>query len=86
MPNAERDELVTTGIYGHVRHPIYAGWCLRSLGFEAVTGSLPGVSVAAALFVFYDLKAREEDRRVADRYPGAVRYRAEVKRFVPGVY
>ena len=32
-PNEERCGLVMTGIYGHVRHPIYAGWCLGSLGF-----------------------------------------------------
>ena len=85
-PNEERCGLVMTGIYGHVRHPIYAGWCLGSLGFEAVTGSRLGVSVAVALIVFYDLKAREEDRHLADRYPGAASYRADVKRFVPGVY
>ena len=85
-PNDERCQLVTTGIYGHVRHPIYAGWCLGSLGFEAVTGSCLGVSAAAALVVFYDLKARDEDRHLADRYPGAASYRADVKRFVPGVY
>jgi protein-S-isoprenylcysteine O-methyltransferase Ste14 len=26
--------LVTTGIYGRVRHPVYVGWCLAALGGE----------------------------------------------------
>jgi protein-S-isoprenylcysteine O-methyltransferase Ste14 len=69
-----------------MRHPIYAGWCLGSLGFEVFSGSRLGASLAAALIVFYDLKAREEDQHLAERYPGAASYRAHVKRLVPRVY
>jgi protein-S-isoprenylcysteine O-methyltransferase Ste14 len=85
-PTAEHGALVTTGMYARLRHPIYAGWCLGSLGFEVATGSRLGISAASALIVFYDLKSREEDRHLADRYPGAGRYGSDVKRFVPGVY
>ena len=83
-PTGER--LVTTGIYGRTRHPIYAGWCLGALGFEILLGSRLGVAVVGGLAVFYDLKAREEEKLLDRRYPDGASYRAEVARFVPGVY
>lgn len=78
--------LVTTGIYGWMRHPIYAGWCLGALGGTLLTGSWLGTGVSAALMVFYDLKAREEERLLAERYPEYRAYTRQTSRFVPGAY
>jgi protein-S-isoprenylcysteine O-methyltransferase Ste14 len=77
---------VTAGVYGRIRHPIHAGWILGSLGLEVLSGSRLEVGVVGALMVFDDRIAREEDRLLADRYPGAADYRAAVERFIPGVY
>ena len=85
-PAGDDGRLVTTGIYGRLRHPIYAGWCLGSLGLEVLAGSRLGGGVVGALMVFYDLKSREEDKLLAARYPCAGDYRAAVKRFIPGIY
>jgi protein-S-isoprenylcysteine O-methyltransferase Ste14 len=85
-PAAAGAELVTTGVYGRVRHPIYAGWCLGCLGFEVWAGSRVGVGLVGVLIVFYDLRSREEERLLAARYAGMSDYRVAVKRFVPGVY
>jgi protein-S-isoprenylcysteine O-methyltransferase Ste14 len=79
-------EIVTTGVYGRIRHPIYAGWCLGALGFELLTGSLLGVGFALALVVYYDLRAREEERLLRARYPAYVAYQRRAKRFIPGLY
>src|SRR5262245_5306733 len=57
----EGGRFVSTGIYSYVRHPIYSGWIVGSFGLALLTRSLVGVGVAAALFVFYDLKSREEE-------------------------
>src|SRR5215831_4111797 len=54
----EKGQLVTSGIYRFVRHPVYAGWILGSLGWELFTGSWLGVGAAATLFIFYDFRAR----------------------------
>jgi protein-S-isoprenylcysteine O-methyltransferase Ste14 len=78
--------LVTTGIYGQVRHPIYAGWCLGGLGFEILFGSRLGLGVVGGVALFYDLKAREEEKLLDQQYPDGARYRAAVDRFIPGVY
>jgi len=78
--------LVTTGIYGYFRHPIYAGWILGVLGWALLWSSLFGLGVAAALFVFYDLKSREEERWLLQKYPRYAAYKSTVRRFIPGVY
>jgi protein-S-isoprenylcysteine O-methyltransferase Ste14 len=45
-----------------------------------------GVGVAGGLMVFYDFKARAEDRLLDKSYSGADDYRVAVARFIPGVY
>jgi protein-S-isoprenylcysteine O-methyltransferase Ste14 len=77
--------LVTTGVYGRIRHPIYAGWCLSGLGFEVLTGSRVGIGVAGGLIAFYDIRARQEDKLLTDQYSGAADYCRTVARLVPGV-
>lgn len=78
--------IVTSGIYGSLRHPIYAGWCLGAFGFALIFGSVLGVGVGVALVVFYDLRTREEEKFLSQQYAGYDAYRARVKRFVPGIY
>jgi len=78
--------LVASGIYGHVRHPIYAGWSLGSFGFAFLTGSVVGVGVAVALVVFYDLRTREEEKFLLRHYPDYDAYKQRVRRFMPGLY
>jgi protein-S-isoprenylcysteine O-methyltransferase Ste14 len=80
------DRVTRTGIYRAVRHPIYCGWLLGSLGFEVAVGSPLGVGLAGTLVVFYDLKSREEDRQLRVRFTEAAGYQASVKRFIPRVY
>jgi len=82
----EGGRLVTVGAYGFVRHPIYAGWILGALGWELLTCSLLGIGVAVALFVFYDLKSRVEEKWLAEKYAGYPAYQQRVKRLIPRIY
>jgi len=82
----EGGRFVSTGIYSYVRHPIYSGWIIGSLGLALLTRSLVGVGVAAALLVFYDLKSREEEKWLIARYTDYPAYMSRVKRFVPYLY
>ncbi len=82
----EAAHLVTTGIYRVIRHPIYAGWILGALGLEVAAASLLGVGVAAAVFVFYDLRSRYEERRLVETHPDYAAYQRSVKRFIPRIY
>jgi protein-S-isoprenylcysteine O-methyltransferase Ste14 len=78
--------LVTTGIYSHVRHPIYAGMILAGIGWSAITRSLAAFAVALLLAALLDAKARREEAWLVERYPDYEEYRRRSKRFVPRVY
>lgn len=77
---------VYAGPYRYVRHPIYCGVLLACLGFAIATASPARLALVAVLVLFFDRKARMEERRLRDRYAGYAAYCARVKRFVPWVY
>ena len=87
LPHPKGDaRLVQGGIYGHVRHPLYAGLVVGALGWALFAASLLALAFSAALAVFLDLKARREEAWLRERYPLYVHYARRVRRFVPGVY
>jgi protein-S-isoprenylcysteine O-methyltransferase Ste14 len=82
----EHHELVTTGPYAYVRHPIYTGIILMALG-TALTGSLWGIWVfAVASFVFISRISKEEKIMLElfpTEYPA---YQARTKKLIPWVW
>jgi protein-S-isoprenylcysteine O-methyltransferase Ste14 len=78
--------LVERGPYAFVRHPIYAGGILASIGWALVVHGWLTLAYAAALFLFLDLKARREERWLIQRHPGYRAYQRRVRKFVPFVY
>lgn len=85
MSIKENPELVTTGPYAYVRHPIYAGVWLALLGSGLAQSAswLVGLVVVGAYF-FYS--ARAEEKTMLKRFPNE--YRVHMKRtkmFVPFV-
>lgn len=83
---AARSSLVRSGIYARLRHPIYAGLMLASLGWATATRSLPAFASAVVLCLFFDVKARREEAWLVERYPEYAAYRLQTRRFLPGVY
>lgn len=79
-------ELVVTGPYGRIRHPIYAGVVLLAVGWASLVVSPPALVVALLLAAWLDLKSRREEAWLVERYPGYGAYRARTARFLPGVY
>lgn len=78
--------LVTSGIYGIVRHPIYSGFAIGALGWTLYWGTLLGMALAIFLFVWFDMKARREEAWLMDKYPEYAAYRTRVKKLIPFVY
>ena len=76
--------LVTGGLYRRMRHPIYTGMLLVTVGLAAVTADLLSVAVAASAVVGISLQARLEEEfllaRHGDEYAA---YRAATGRFLP---
>ena len=80
----EDHELVRSGPYAIVRHPIYTGLLLAMLGTAIILGEWRGLSALCFLSAAFLLKLRREERFMAesfpDTYPG---YRAQVPALVP---
>jgi protein-S-isoprenylcysteine O-methyltransferase Ste14 len=86
-PRPPKDgQLVETGTYASIRHPIYAGVILLGIGWATFSGSLGSLVAALGLAVWMDLKARREEAWLLTRYPGYAAYRARSWRFVPRIY
>ena len=61
-------QLVRTGPYTHMRHPIYSGVLLAVLGTALVVGEWRGVLAFAILLTNYAIKAKREERILSERF------------------
>lgn len=80
-----RGALVTTGLYGVVRHPVYTGLLLGGVALTIIGASWWHVLILAALVLLLMAKARWEERMLLARYPQYRGYAARVGRFLPGI-
>lgn len=83
-PRAE-GQLVQTGPYALARHPIYGGLLLASLGWALAHGHRGALGLSGGLVLLFDVKARDEERRLTRHFPEYPAYRRRVRRFLPGV-
>ena len=79
-------EFKTTGPYGWVRHPIYAGWFLLVFAASPMTMTRLAFAVVSGAYLIVAIPLEERSMRAMA--PGAYeRYMAQVKwRILPGVY
>ena len=88
MPMSRREdpELVTTGPYAFVRHPIYTGMLLALLGSALVNSILwlvPFVLVCA----YFVYSAKTEEKQMLQQFPKAYpEYRKQVKALIPFIW
>jgi protein-S-isoprenylcysteine O-methyltransferase Ste14 len=85
MPMSQKDdpELVTTGPYSRVRHPIYSGIILAMIGTTIAVSLywLVGVLLAGAYFLY---SAFVEERMMANLFPDAYpQYKRSTKMLIP---
>jgi protein-S-isoprenylcysteine O-methyltransferase Ste14 len=76
-------QLVETGPYRYVRHPIYSSFFLCIVGLLLVNPAV--TTMAATLYFFWDFPraARGEEEMLADKLPGYRDYMARTPRYVP---
>lgn len=83
----EGANLVRSGPYRVVRHPVYAAYILIGLGLEVMFASPVGLMVVAVECVYYDRRTREEERWLLEEYPDYADYRERVPgRLLPRVH
>jgi protein-S-isoprenylcysteine O-methyltransferase Ste14 len=82
LPKAQ-GQLVTSGLYAYVRHPIYFGLLLLSAGVVLDAGWWPQGVVAVMLYVLLRIKAQFEESLLQKTYPKYAAYAAKTPRFFP---
>jgi protein-S-isoprenylcysteine O-methyltransferase Ste14 len=85
MPMSRRAEpdLVTTGPYRFIRHPIYAGIILAMIG-TALAISLFGLIVVAVIAAYFAYSASREEQFLAEEFPATFPdYKARTKLLIP---
>jgi protein-S-isoprenylcysteine O-methyltransferase Ste14 len=85
MPMTQRaePELVTSGPYRFVRHPIYSGLLTAMLG-TALVNNLLGLIVVAVLVAYFYYCGIVEERNLAATFPKSYpEYRSRTKMLIP---
>ena len=77
--------LVTSGLYARVRHPIYFGLLLASIGVVLDAGPWPQFAIVLLLYVLLNIKASYEEELLAKRYPEYKAYAQKTPRFFPRI-
>jgi protein-S-isoprenylcysteine O-methyltransferase Ste14 len=85
FPKAEAT-LVETGPYGFVRHPMYSGAVLMAFGWALWAHGWLTISYAVALFLFFDIKSRREEKWLIEKFSGYRSYQRRVRKLIPYIY
>jgi len=84
---AHDHELVRSGPYRHVRHPIYTALVGMYIGTAIVSGQLHALAALAITLLAYWRKIRLEERALAEAFPtDHERYRRDTWAWIPRLY
>ncbi len=81
-----QSQLVTTGIYSVVRHPLYLSLISLGIGYSFLWLSVAALMATFVLALFLDKKARLEEKLLSERFPQYSEYMKQTKRFIPFIY
>jgi len=79
--------VIDTGPYAIVRHPMYAGALLYTLGTPLALGSYVGLIGVVFMALFIAWRLSDEERMLERELPGYEEYKVRVRyRLIPGVW
>lgn len=79
-------ELVTSGIYGHVRHPVYTGDLIFHLAVPLMTCTYEALLFAPIYFLLVRQRMITEEQMLGQEYADYGEYMTRTKRLIPGIY
>lgn len=82
----DHSQLVQHGVYGLVRHPLYASLLVLGLAWAVYNLSLSHLLTLVPAFLFFDYKASKEEAWLSERHPEYLEYARRVRKFVPFIY
>ena len=77
--------LVTTGIYSYIRHPMYIGTILSLLGLVVTFCSIFTIPAWLGVTILYLIKIEKEEPLLIEKYPDYEGYRRRTCRLIPYV-
>lgn len=87
LPHPKQDSiLVESGAYRIVRHPIYSGIIIGSLGFAVLNRSTVMILYVVVLFLFFDIKSRREEKWLSQKFSNYANYQKRVRKLIPFLY
>lgn len=79
--------VISTGLYGVVRHPMYAGTIPLLIGVPLALGSYWGLTFLPPSIAVLAVRIRDEETMLTEKLPGYRAYTARVRyRLLPGVW
>jgi len=86
MSVKENPDLITTGPYSYIRHPIYSGMALAMLG-SVLASSVLWIVVLIIVGIYFVYGATREEalmlKQFPDTYPA---YKRRTKMFIPFIF
>jgi protein-S-isoprenylcysteine O-methyltransferase Ste14 len=79
-------EFIQSGLYRFVRHPIYFGVILVCFGWAAIVQTLYTLVLAIILLIFFDLKSRQEEIWLTEKFSEYDVYKQNTKKLIPFLY
>lgn len=86
MSMRQGHELVTSGPYAYIRHPIYSGLMLAMIG-SALTVGVVWLLLFVLYFAYFIFSARTEEKMMLAQFPDAYpAYRRRTKMLIPFIF
>ena len=82
----DNGQLVTTGVYAIVRHPIYTSVLSGCFGYVLLSGSWVAGIGTLVLCGWFTFKSRVEERFLHARFPAYAAYAQSTKKFIPYIF
>jgi protein-S-isoprenylcysteine O-methyltransferase Ste14 len=82
----DQSVLIQHGAFELVRHPIYGGLMLLSLGWSIYTASWVSLLLSLLLIALLEFKSRLEEAWLLERYKDYAAYRMQTKKFLPWIW
>lgn len=87
VQSERKQKVISTGVYGFVRHPMYLGAILLFVGTPLLLGSFWGLVTSPVFIFLLAVRTLGEEKMLTDELDGYVEYKRKVRyRFVPFIW
>lgn len=79
----QNGSLINSGFYKYIRHPIYTGIIICTIGFGVYNQNIYRVSIGIVLWILFYFKSIYEEKMLSDKFNQYSDYKKNTKRFFP---